>query len=125
MFQKKNFVFSILLIIGLLTACGQQNDTESIVESDSTAEKATVTDDMKEKFGENCISEQTFEVELSEYGGKVYFVPLATADNRILGRAYLSGIYSRRILCPWREKSEKTYKICNFIICYFWNCSCS
>lgn len=73
MFQKKNFVFSILLIIGLLTACGQQNDTESIVESDSTAEKATVMDDMKEKFGENCISEQTFEVELSEYGGKGLF----------------------------------------------------
>lgn len=72
----------------LLTACGQQNDTESIVESDSTAEKATVTDDMKEKFGENCISEQTFEVELSEYGGKVYFVPFApekeTQEFRIL-----------------------------------------
>lgn len=32
---------------------------------------------LKEKFGENCIAEQTFEVELSEYEGKVYFVPYA------------------------------------------------
>ena len=32
---------------------------------------------VKEKFGEDCIPQQTFEVELSEYEGKVYFVPFA------------------------------------------------
>lgn len=35
------------------------------------------TDEMKSKFGDNCIADQTFEVELSEYDGKVYFVPFA------------------------------------------------
>lgn len=35
------------------------------------------TDEIKNRFGENCISEQTFEVELSEYEGKVWFVPYA------------------------------------------------
>ncbi len=37
-------------------------------------------DEIKERFGENCISEQTFEVELSEYDGKVWFVPYAPAE---------------------------------------------
>lgn len=31
--------------------------------------------DMRKRFGENCIGEQTFEVELSEYDGAVWFVP--------------------------------------------------
>ncbi len=38
------------------------------------------TDEIKNRFGENCISEQTFEVELSEYDGKVWFVPYAPAE---------------------------------------------
>ena len=33
--------------------------------------------DFKNTFGEYCIAEQTFEVELSEYSGKVWFVPFA------------------------------------------------
>ena len=38
--------------------------------------------EMKAMFGEHCIAEQTFEVELSEYDGKVYVVPFtATADE--------------------------------------------
>lgn len=36
---------------------------------------------IKEKFGENCIVQQTFEVELSEYEGKVYFVPFAPSKD--------------------------------------------
>ena len=39
------------------------------------------TDEIKNRFGENCISEQTFEVELSEYDGKVWFVPYAPAEE--------------------------------------------
>ena len=36
---------------------------------------------MKEMFGENCIAEQTFEVELSEYEGKVWFVPFYPSET--------------------------------------------
>lgn len=40
------------------------------------------TEEFKKMFGENCIAEQTFEVELSEYAGEVYFVPFApTAEQ--------------------------------------------
>ncbi|MDE6387892.1 MAG: hypothetical protein K2L82_08825 [Lachnospiraceae bacterium] len=57
-------------------------------------------DEIKNRFGENCISEQTFEVELSEYSGKVWFVPYAPGaegqaldmqivqDGEILTRLY-------------------------------------
>lgn len=38
-------------------------------------------DGLRERFGENCIPEQTFEVELSEYPGKVWFVPFAPVGN--------------------------------------------
>lgn len=37
--------------------------------------------DMKKQFGENCIGEQTFEVELSEYNGAVWFVPYAPGQG--------------------------------------------
>ncbi|MCH5282008.1 MAG: hypothetical protein J1E61_11125 [Lachnospiraceae bacterium] len=36
---------------------------------------------MKEMFGKNCIAEQTFEVELSEYEGKVWFVPFYPSET--------------------------------------------
>lgn len=40
------------------------------------------TEEMKRMFGKNCIVEQTFEVEISEVSGKVYFVPFApSAEN--------------------------------------------
>ena len=38
-------------------------------------------DEMKSKFGENCIADQTFKVELSQYEGKVYFVPFAPSQD--------------------------------------------
>lgn len=37
---------------------------------------------LKERFGENCIASQTFEVELSEYDGKVWFVPFAPSGEQ-------------------------------------------
>lgn len=43
--------------------------------------KPAETDPMKEMFGEYCISDQTFEVELSEYSGKVWFVPFAPSQD--------------------------------------------
>lgn len=39
------------------------------------------TDELKNRFGDNCISEQTFEAELSEYSGRVWFVPYAPAEE--------------------------------------------
>lgn len=43
------------------------------------------TDSLQKEFGENCIADQTYEVELSQYSGKVYFVPFAPAEN---GKAF-------------------------------------
>lgn len=60
------------------TSAGDQEaptDEETI-----TADNLKV-DEIKNRFGENCISEQTFEVELSEYSGKVWFVPYAPAEE--------------------------------------------
>lgn len=45
--------------------------------SASSAYDSTKLNEIREMFGENCIAEQTFEVELSEYDGKVWFVPFA------------------------------------------------
>ena len=109
-YNSKVLLF-VLLIVGLLSACGQEQD-ESDVGSDSayevheetievlTAEEVRTTDksneavttdeidkvaetaeskELKRMFGANCITEQTFEVELSEYDEKVWFVPFAPA----------------------------------------------
>lgn len=104
--NKVSFIL-VLLTAGALTACGQEkstastepektevasgeallvnhNDQSSFVEplpKETEAATPGESDAMKEKFGESCISEQTFSVELSEYGGKVYFVPYAPSEN--------------------------------------------
>ncbi len=40
-------------------------------------------DEYRMRFGENCIADQTFEVEMSEFSGKVWFVPCApSADGQ-------------------------------------------
>lgn len=54
---------------------GDQSGEEEGSTKIDTAEDPEITK-MKELFGQNCIAEQTFEVELSQYG-KVYFVPYA------------------------------------------------
>lgn len=38
-------------------------------------------EDMRKRFGENCIGEQTFEAELSEYDGSVWFVPFGPGQG--------------------------------------------
>lgn len=100
-----------LLTIGLLTACGTNHasgtseisgvdTTEPIPDEDtlsadtvtgtettasSDTENDTVqssqTDPLRKQFGTLCISEQTFEVELSEYKGNVWFVPYAPSGD--------------------------------------------
>lgn len=52
----------------------ENSETAPAGETAPATETAAVLE-MKSKFGENCIAEQTFEVELSEYEGKVSFVP--------------------------------------------------
>ena len=50
-------------------------------ESASDADETLQADTLKQQFGENCIAEQTFEIELSEYDGKVWFVPFASSEE--------------------------------------------
>ena len=61
---------------GDLTANGSEEEAEPAGSAGSTPEHQQA-DELLNRFGENCISEQTFEVELSEYDGKVWFVPYA------------------------------------------------
>lgn len=56
-----------LVAFAALCACGRGN--------------AGNKQELKAQFGENCIAEHTFEVELSEYNGKVYFVPYAPSKT--------------------------------------------
>lgn len=53
----------------------------SNAESASKADETSQADALKKRFGETCIAEQTFEVELSEYDGKVWFVPFAPSGE--------------------------------------------
>lgn len=53
----------------------EQTDDEAVITENPQ------TDEIKNRFGDNCISEQTFETELSEYRGKVWFVPYAPAEE--------------------------------------------
>ncbi|MDE6674014.1 MAG: hypothetical protein K2K19_04265, partial [Acetatifactor sp.] len=89
---------------GMLAACGQEPETEvgepqtissetaenSAEDSVADASETTLSaaeeteeelDAMQEMFGKDCISDQTFEVELSEYDQKVYFVPFAPSSE--------------------------------------------
>ena len=101
--SRKTLLY-VLLTVGMLTACGQgrdasvgdaggvyaetiisQQDSSDVVEeetveiakTDEETENVSEADALKERFGANCISEQTFEVELSECDGTVWFVPYA------------------------------------------------
>lgn len=76
------------------SAGGTQNIVLSAGSEVDTADNGTVDDRienisetaeeraLKERFGENCIASQTFEVELSEYDGKVWFVPFAPSGEQ-------------------------------------------
>ena len=68
-----------------------EKDTEAMADENTGSEKVNNTKEnaenkteaeLKEMFGENCIADQTFEVELSEYSGKVYFVPFAPSGDK-------------------------------------------
>ncbi len=57
------------------------DDKEELTDGEAVITENSQTDEIKNRFGDNCISEQTFEVELSEYSGKVWFVPYAPAEE--------------------------------------------
>lgn len=69
------------------TAAGENATAENVAaeEPDAAVENVTeetiAEDEKKELFGKDCIAEQTFEVELSEYEGMVYFVPFAPSGE--------------------------------------------
>lgn len=58
-----------------------ESQTVEIGSSDVPETAPTELDAMQKLFGADCISEQTFEVQLSEYEQKVYFVPLAPSSE--------------------------------------------
>ena len=55
----------------------------------NSAEASAETEKLKEQFGENCITEQTFKVGLSEYEEEVYFVPYHPVED---GQAFFMQI---------------------------------
>ena len=64
----------------------EEGTAESVKEVGMAGEvpKTEETDESKElrkRFGNKCIAEQTFEAELSEYDGKVWFVPFAPSTT--------------------------------------------
>lgn len=61
---------------------GEESSTanEETEENPDMAENPQM-DEIKNRFGENCIAEQTFETQLGEYDGKVWFVPYAPAED--------------------------------------------
>lgn len=50
--------------------------------SGSDGRETPKADSIREMFGEGCIAGQTFEVELSEYEGKVWFVPFSPSGEQ-------------------------------------------
>lgn len=86
-YKKSDITLLVLLSIGILVGCDDKktpiHDTTQQLSSENT--KDTILSEVKDMqigFRENCIEEQTFSVELSEYDGDVYFVPYApTAEN--------------------------------------------
>lgn len=75
--------------------------------------KPTEIDPMKEMFGEYCISDQTFEVELSEYSGKVWFVPYAPSQDN--PEFYMQIIQNGEVLDKIRGYVPKELKDQEFI----------
>ncbi|MGN0156372.1 MAG: hypothetical protein ACI39N_03920 [Lachnospiraceae bacterium] len=88
-FRKKTFchkmgiLIFLILSVQMLVACGQEKHAE--MKENEAEESISIGSDEIETvslFGENCIAEQTFEVELSEYNGTVYFVPFTPSKEK-------------------------------------------
>lgn len=64
---------------GTDTKSNEENNKQN--QSPNNSEENAQAREMKKLFGESCIGEQTFEVTLSEYDGKVFFVPFAPSKE--------------------------------------------
>lgn len=65
-------------------ASASENNADSAQTATPPADDACLPQesDFREQFGENCITNQTFEINFSEYAEKVFFVPFApSSDN--------------------------------------------
>ncbi|MDE7429679.1 MAG: hypothetical protein K2N00_10540, partial [Lachnospiraceae bacterium] len=61
---------------------GESADADQVSDTDNTEVESPEAAAMKERFGENCIAEQCFEVELNGCEGEVWFVSFApSADD--------------------------------------------
>ena len=74
------------------TAQGTSTDTSSGTmtgtQTDISVDERKM-EEIKKQFGEDCIAGQTFEVELSEYSGKVWFVPYAPSAGNPAFRMHI------------------------------------
>lgn len=74
------------------TSQGTSADASAGIMTDTrpeTSEDERKPEEMKQRFGADCIAEQTFEVELSEYDGKVWFVPYAPSAGNPAFRMHI------------------------------------
>lgn len=107
--KKKSYIL-MLLAAGVMAACGQKQDqgqeteqsreeakapseiviqlteenqdTEGVLPLETVPAEAPTQERGNPSFGDGSIPDQTFEVELSEYDGKVMFVPFAPSNGR-------------------------------------------
>lgn len=98
--KKSASLLLMLSIVGIVSACSKsysevvidssiedtQIDTTKMVTTEPSITKNHTIETLKndrepQNFGENSIVDQTFEVELSEYNGKVSFVPFAPSEE--------------------------------------------
>ncbi len=74
------------------TSQGASADASAGIMTDTrpeTSEDERKLEEIKQRFGTDCIAEQTFEVELSEYSGKVWFVPYAPSAGNPAFRMHI------------------------------------
>lgn len=69
---------------GAADGAAEDMDSDQVGITGSLEEGTESDEDMlklRQMFGADCIPEQTFEVEISEYSGKVWFVPFAPSEE--------------------------------------------
>ncbi len=66
---------------GSAGSTSQENTNDTQTSTTTNGLSPEILADRKARFGQNCIAEQTFEVTLSEYGEKIFFVPFAPSDS--------------------------------------------
>ncbi len=66
---------------GSAGSTSQENTNDTQTSTTTNGLSPEILADRKARFGQNCIAEQTFEVTLSEYDEKIFFVPFAPSDS--------------------------------------------